>query len=186
MTLKELELEVLALTFEGSIEDNTAFISAVRRALMRIATERDYKELICLYQESADTGEYYVRYDLKENDERFLAFAKIPADERGNPIPGARTLTSLALIPKSYKGYVVFEYKRSAEMVSYSDTERELDVPKECEHLVGLLVAAFLLLDGNEALADYYMNLYREGIAAVKVYNRERLGFDYLDTTGWA
>jgi len=186
MTLKELELEVLALTFESSIEDNTAFISAVRRALMRIATERDYKEIICLYQGNPDTVEAYVKYDLKEEDERFLSFTKIPADERGNPIPGARTFLSLALVPKEYCGYVVFEYKRSPEIVSYSDTDRELDVPKECQHLLGLLVSSFLLLDGNEALADYYMNLYREGIAAVKVYNRERLSFDYLDTTGWA
>lgn len=187
MTLKELEKEVLALCFESSIEDNSAFIGATRRALARIATERDLTELFSVYISDEDvTDESHRRYDLKKSDERFLAFLSPPRCDQSSPIQGAFTFGTEIFIPKGYTGYVFIEYKRSPEIISYSTADTELDVAKECEHLVGLLVAAYLLLDGNEALADYYMNLYREGIAEVKLYNRRAYNAEYTDTTGWA
>ena len=187
MTIKELEKEVLALCFESSTEDNAAFIGAVRRALSQIATERDRAEIHAIYISLDEPcNESHRRYDLSEIDGRFLAFRTAPKCNQTQLIPGAFTYGSEAFIPRDYEGYIFLEYKRRPELISYSTTDAELDVAGECEHLLGILVASYLLLDGNEALADYYMNLYREGMASVKIYNRRAHNAEYTDTTGWA
>lgn len=187
MTLKELEAEVLALCFESSIEDSSAFIGATRRALSQIATERDRSELFSAYiPKDAPSEESHRLIDVGERDKRFLAFRTPPKKNQTEAIVGAFTYLDKVFIPKDYSGYVFIEYKRQADLISFATTDAELDVAKECEHLLGLLVASYLLLDGNETLADYYMSLYREGMAAVKIYNRPSQNTDYIDTTGWA
>ena len=187
MTLKELEAEVLALCFESSIEDSSAFIGATRRALLQIATERDISEIFSSYiAKDEPCNESHRMIDLSEHDERFIAFRTPPKKNQTEDIKGAFTYGTKAFIPKDYSGFVFVEYKRQPEVLSFAASDSVLDVSKECEHLLGLLVASYLLLDGNEALADYYMSLYSEGMASVKIYNRRAHNAEYKDTTGWA
>ena len=186
MTLKELEKEVLALCHESVLEDRNAFIAAVRRALAEIYTERDRCELFHEYVPEENGSVGLRRIDVAKKDGRFLAPRTPPLGSDGEPISGAFTHGSEIFLPHGFSGDVLLEYKRLPEPLSFSATDATLDVSRECEHLVATLVAAYLLLDGNEALADYYMGLYREGMAAVKVYNRQRTGTKYTDTTGWA
>jgi hypothetical protein len=88
-------------------------------------------------------------------------------------------------IPSDFSGKITLTYKRGAKNVTGIADEKIL-VPEGCGHLVALLAASYIWLDDDSEKAEYYMSLYREGMSAVKYYNRLQIGANYLSTNGWA
>lgn len=125
-------------------------------------------------------------YDMREKDPLFLAFAKLPEDRDGNPILSVVCEGSILKIPSAYEGEIKITYKRRHTPITIADIDTVVDVAEECEHLLALLIASYLLLDDNEALAQYYMSLYRDGMTSVKVYNKTNFDAGYKDVLGWA
>ena len=67
-----------------------------------------------------------------------------------------------------------------------TELDGELDIDPECEHLLALLSASYIWLDDDAEKAQYYMSLYREGMASLKLYSTRCVNAEYEDVTGWA
>ena len=52
--------------------------------------------------------------------------------------------------------------------------------------IVPLLAAAYVWLDDDAEKAQYYMSLYRDGMASLKLYSPRCVSTEYEDVTGWA
>ena len=120
-----------------------------------------------------------------EYDTRFVSFTSQPCDEYGNPISNASIRHGEVIIPGEYGGVVNIPYKYHPVPLTLDDGESEIDIPIECEGILALLVASYVWLDDDAAKAQYYFNMFREGMNAVKYYNRETVAGKYL-TNGWA
>lgn len=126
----------------------------------------------------------FVEYDIKGTTLDFLSFASPPENECGVAIPGASVCGGKMRIPADYTGRIRLIYK-AAPISIVGGADEELILPDGCEHLLSLLVASYVWLDDDAEKAQYYMNLYREGVAAVKFYDRACLNTAYKDVIGW-
>lgn len=127
----------------------------------------------------------FIEYDLKEFAFDFLSFSSPPEDEFGVSIPGASVCQGIMRIPINYIGKIRLSYKSGPKSI-ISGSDDEIILPDGCEHLLALLVAAYVWLDDDAEKAEYYMNLYREAMAAVKFYDRSKVNTSYRDVIGWA
>ncbi len=125
-------------------------------------------------------------YDMRRFDASFLSFLDEPRNFKGEKIAGCTVFSSVFKLPLAYEGEIVIKYKRLFKKINDGDLDGTVDISEECEHLLALLIASYLLSDDNSELAMYYMNLYRDGMASVKVYNRGSIHTSYNDVLGWA
>ena len=126
----------------------------------------------------------FLEYDVSSHAADFLAFCSAPEDELGIPIANASVCGGKMRIPANYSGKIRLTYKAAPSDIG-ADTDGEIVLPDGCEHLLALLVASFIWLDDDSDKAQYYMNLYREAMAAVKFYDRAHLDSSYQDVIGW-
>ena len=124
-------------------------------------------------------------YELKNLIGDFHSVLGLPKDEDGNAIEGSNICGSILKIPYGYSGEINLDYRVCAPTVSSDEADEDIGVPKEIEHLVPLLCAAYVWLDDDAEKAQYYMSLYREGMAAVKLYATSCLDTSYHDVLGW-
>ncbi len=127
----------------------------------------------------------YHEYRMQDIVADFAAFASFASDASGEPITGASTLGDTLKIPEDHFGKIIITYKSKPLPVT-GNLDEVIPLPTGCEHLCPLLVAAYVWLDDDPEKAQYYMSLYREGMASVKVYSRTSVGGTYNDVTGWA
>lgn len=127
----------------------------------------------------------YKEYDIKSFSNDFISFVKPPMDSDGNVISGSSVRGTKISIPESYFGKIILVYKRAPEEVGINPDE-EILLPEGCEHLLPLLVAAYVWLDDDADKSQYYMSLYREAMASVKYYDRTQINTGYRETNGWA
>jgi hypothetical protein len=66
-----------------------------------------------------------------------------------------------------------------------SDGDIQIDMPRELEHVLPLLVASFLWLDDDEAKAQYYLAIYRDLMNTVRRYGNRCINTAYYGN-GWA
>ncbi len=130
--------------------------------------------------------ESFERVDVKSRDPLFLALLSAPKNGRGELIPGLRTEGGLLFIPREYEGEINLCYKRLPKEISKDATDAEIDISPECSHLLALRCAAYLLFDGNEGLAEYYLSLYNSALGALKLTMRKVTSESYSDVLGWA
>lgn len=128
----------------------------------------------------------FASYDIKRECPDFLAFHSAPTDGYGREISGARVLGSVLEVPRDFEGEIRLTYKRMPKLLRSDTVDGEIDLPAECTHLFPLLVASYLWLDDNPELSASYLALYREGMAAVRLFNKRRIASEYEDVLGWA
>ena len=145
-----------------------------------------FDSLISDSQEDIPVYSDFELINMKERDPLFLAFLNSPKDSSGKIIKNLRTEGSLIYIPSDFDGEINVSYKLMPRKILKGDLDTELDVSPECYHLLALRCAAYLLLEENEGLAEYYLSLYKSGMSAVKVYNRKDTSAIYEDVIGWA
>lgn len=126
-----------------------------------------------------------LEYDISDYCEDFISFAQVPFDQYGKAIAGATICGRKIRIPNSYNGIINVTYKKGAKRVR-GVADEEIMTPDGCQHLVALLAASYIWLDDDSEKAEYYMSLYRDGMSALKYYNRAEIGADYHSTNGWA
>lgn len=107
-------------------------------------------------------------------------------DSSGELIAGAEICSGTLSVPYSYEGEIVLKYRCKPPIKKDAEADRELDIDPECEHLLPLLAASYVWLDDDAEKAQYYMSLYRDGMAALKLYSPRCLNAEYENVTGWA
>ena len=122
---------------------------------------------------------------MRKIDPFFLAFASSVTDSQGRAVFGLKIEGSLIFVPAEYEGDLVLSYKRMPRKIGEDELDAEIDISSECEHLLALRIAAYLLLDGNEGLAEYYLSLFRSGINALKALEGRGTSEKFLDVLGW-
>ena len=136
-------------------------------------------------QEDIPTSSGCEEYCASEIVSDYLSPLGAPKTPSGSQIKGARVYSDKIILPSDYNGEVLLDYKKAPPRVSEDSPEDEIDIPKDREHLLPLLTAAYIWLDDDSEKAYYYMSLYREGMAALKVYNPPSVDVGVDDVLGW-
>lgn len=123
--------------------------------------------------------------DLNKRLPDFLGPYALPTDSAGRSIHGARITDGVLYMPWGYFGEAILLYKRAPRVPSGEDKEELIDLPRDIEELIPLLVASYLWLDDDEGKAHYYMSLYKSGIIEARAAGSLELGRGYT-TNGWA
>ncbi len=124
-------------------------------------------------------------YTLEEICPDFLGTHSLPRGRTGAIITGADISGGVMRLPYSYYGEVLLTYRRAPYVASGDDMEEEIDISREVEELLPLLVASYLWLDDDSDKAQYYMSLYRSGMATVQRAGSGEFASEYA-TNGWA
>lgn len=128
----------------------------------------------------------FVKYDMQKIDPLFLSFFSSITDANGQSIQCLKTVGSAIFVPWDYEGEMNVSYRRLPRKIGIDELDTKIDVSEECSHLLALRCAAYLLLDGNEGLAEYYLSLYKSGIALLKASKGSASSEKFLDVLGWA
>lgn len=134
-----------------------------------------------------DIPEYSPRREISPLDycDDFRAFAGLPTDSQGTPINEAVLRDGRITLPYDFTGDIYLTYYRLPRKASSDNPNERIDVSKECAALLPLLTASFLWLDDDPSKAQYYMSLYRDGIANIKRFSTIHINTEYR-TNGWA
>ena len=133
---------------------------------------------IPLYSETCE-------YKLSDYVANIFRITAPPTDKNGLPISCARISDARLLLPAEYQGDVCIEYKRLPRKITLDDRDRELDVEPALCYLLPLLCAAYVLLDGEEERALFYMNTYENEAARLRTRFSADIGAGYQDVIGW-
>ena len=136
--------------------------------------------------EDIPDGSEYDVIDMQKRCGDFLAFSEGARDMRGKPAPEVLLRDGRVLIPRGLGGVFSVSYKRSPILPSSRSEDDEIDLSEEMAPLFPLLVASYLWLEDYPEKSQYYMSLYRDGLAGVKRYNARSVEPEYRDVTGWA
>jgi hypothetical protein len=130
-------------------------------------------------------GSPTLKINVSEKVPDFASFVGSPTNGSA-PIEGAGVMGSTLYLPSTYTGTVCFRYRRKPPKVTSADMEVELDLPEDCDELLGLLVASFLYLDTNPELAERYSKLYKEAAERAPLTDKIVYSNEYLVKDGWA
>ena len=121
--------------------------------------------------------------DPSEHIKDFRSLAGPVTRENGQIETQVGTCGNHLTLPFLYGGTLVITYYRTPRAILR--TGEDIDLPRECEPLYPLLVSAYLWLDDDSDKAQYYMALYRDGIARLEKSDRSAVRSTYV-TNGWA
>ena len=163
-------------------------------AILNFLGENDYDiyslaSFDTLLNESLDGVPLYspfIRYDLRNIDPLFLFLQSSVKDGNGDVIPGIKVEGSYLFVPKDYEGDLILTYRRAGKKIAADELDGIIDISPECEHLIPLRCAAYLLFDGNEGLSEYYLSLYKNAVSALKASRGRVTSEKFLDVLGWA
>lgn len=114
-----------------------------------------------------------------------LALSRPITDANGEPIPGIDQTKDTVRLPEGYAGEITVSYYRAPTLPSGLDADEQIDVPAECSELLPLLVASYVWLEDSPDTAQYYLSLYRDGMATLG-RRMPRRGTAKYETNGWA
>lgn len=123
--------------------------------------------------------------DLGTRYSDYLATESAPRFADGGVPRGVEIVSGILRVPSELVGEVYITYRRKPTIPTLGEDDEIIDVPAEVEELLPLLVAAYLWLDDAPERAQYYMALYREGIAGINRFSARKLSAEYA-TNGWA
>lgn len=124
-------------------------------------------------------------YDLRVLYPDILTPHSLPRTKDGVTISGSLIRDGVMYIPWGFSGEAQLTYRRAPYVATGDDMDEAIDISREVEELLPLLVASYLWLDDDSDKAQYYMSLYRSGMATVQATGATELGRAYT-TNGWA
>ena len=136
--------------------------------------------------EQIHDGSPIVKYRARDMVCDFHSFLGVPTDKEGMPIPGVGTVGDTVYVPMDHTGRIFFRYLRAPIPVTGADMDRELELPPDCEEALALLVASYVYLESDKALAEKYGEQYREAMSRAPMPAAISYGTAYRDTNGWA
>ncbi len=198
MTLKELKRKVLILGFEESVYPEEAIASSASIALFELFSRLPVKKDIVLdfpsYREhvienrfgAVKFAEGDTIYDLGVLNEDLNSFIGYPMGEGGMRVPEASLSGKTLTLPSDYSGKLLISYKRLPMPLPSSENE-QIDLPREYEHLLMMLVASMVWADEKPQLAEYYKIIYERAIKHEEKLSCYALrGYEKYETNRWA
>lgn len=128
----------------------------------------------------------YRSYQISRKAKDFYSFVSLPTDENGNPVVGTKFEDDTLLVPSDYEGELHLSYRRLPREILSDAPNAEIEIAPALEHLLPLLTAAYLWLDDDSAKAQFYMQMYMEGIRDVRMSRSSRAETEIKDTHNWA
>ena len=128
----------------------------------------------------------YRAYSMREHAKNFFSFTSLPTDEKGNTVENAYFRDDTLYIPREYEGEIHLTYRRMPHLILSDNPGSAIDITPTYEHLLPLLTASYLWLDDDVTKAQFYLQMYMEGVRDVR---RSRPSFaesGIADTHGWA
>lgn len=124
------------------------------------------------------------RIFLKERIPDFLSLDGTPTDDRGRAIFCLCRGDDELLLNKDFSGTLCVSYKRLPRLINPSLPNAPIDIGNDLRPLLPLLTAAYMLIEYDSELSDFYE---REYAARIKVIGRSTAPADhrYYDVTGW-
>ena len=123
--------------------------------------------------------------DLSKRYGDYLAPESAPKAADGRTPEGCGIRSGILRVPSDFTGELYLTYRRRPTAPTAGIGDEVIDVPAETEELLPLLVASYLWLDDSPDKAQYYLALYREGIAGIRSFSARQIGSEYV-TDGWA
>ena len=174
--IEEFSSSRIFISRKGFIKNNNEFIAGQVR--IRFVGEYLYSvRNVALYQhvyseskEDIPPYEPYTRYDISAIVTDFLSLNSPPILEDDNyerlnqnyDIEGGKVL----LLPHSASGCFKVLYKRKPKEIdneeSASENEEIIDLDEELCTLLPILIASYVLIEDEPAMAEHYIALYRE------------------------
>lgn len=188
MTGSELLDTVARMGFEKTLDENEVyFYRAANMALLQLT--RIFPLYATFTVRHEDGESYFTDYDVEALRGDFRAFGDRPArlgslllaEGRDYTVDGSR----LRLIRGRGAGDLEIRYYRRPRRFSADNLEEELDLPKDAEHLLPLLLASYLWIDDRSDLATYYLGLYRTELAEARRSRYAHAGGGYAVKNGW-
>lgn len=124
-------------------------------------------------------------FDPRKYDSDFIGFCSYPYDENGILIEKSVIDERGLGIRLPYDRIININYRARPKMLTYDSLDEDIEITPECEHLLALLTAHYVWLDDDFTKAQHYLDLYRDGMNAVKYYSKDFSTVKY-STNGWA
>ena len=189
MTLNELKSEVMKLGFEHDVDDSENFIICANRALKIMLAERKITKTVLLstadYLDCSAPESPFFEIDFTAIYPDFISFVNQIKGLNGEIISSIVANDGILYVPKDLRETVIVSYQRLPSPMLLSDGDVQIDMPRELEHILPLLVASFLWLDDDEAKAQYYMAIYRDLMNNIRRYGNRCIDTTYYGN-GWA
>ncbi len=184
-TTEEINFSGASSTIKRIIKGSSAFLSFNGYFDYDIYNLASFDFVLSDNEDDVPVFSSFEQYDMRRIDPLFIGFNSSLKDGEQKEIPSLKIEGSVIFIPREYEGEIHVSYKRMPRKISEDELDSELDVAPECSHLLALRCAAYLLLDGNEGLSEYYLSLYKSGMSALQHYARKTASNSYSDVLGW-
>ncbi|MBQ7333529.1 MAG: hypothetical protein IJW38_04185 [Clostridia bacterium] len=184
-TTEEIDFSGVSSTVKRIIKGNSAFLSFTGDFDYDVYNLASFNFIPSYNEEDVPVFSSLEQYDMRKIDPLFIGFNSSLKDGVGKEISCLKTDGSVIFIPREYEGEILVSYKRMPRKISEDELDSELDAAPECSHLLALRCAAYLLLDGNEELSEYYLSLYKSGMVALQHCIRKTASNSYSDVLGW-
>ena len=125
-------------------------------------------------------------YDMRAHTDDFFGFTSLPTDERGDKIEGAYFRDDMLFVPSGYEGEIHLIYRRLPRAISADTPSLRIDLAPSVSHLLPLLTAAYLWLDDDSAKAQFYMQMYLDGVRSIRLSRPSVGDAQVTDTLHWA
>ena len=89
-------------------------------------------------------------------------------------------------IPSDYEGEIHLTYRRVPSAILADAPNATIDLSPALAHLLPLLTAAYLWLDDDAGKAQFYMQMYMEGIRDIRLSRPVSASTEMKDTHHWA
>ncbi len=166
------------LTFGGSIR----FYGAVSFSIYDFSV---YDEIYSIKSKDIPDGSAIKSFDLRSLYSDFLSFAGPATDASGKIIENCKLIDGHVELPSSFKGEIRISYRRLPETVT-AEYENDIDIPREYDKLLPLLVSFYVWLDLDVSKANCYLEQYKELLEIISRGSYDKIDFNYINTNGWA
>lgn len=198
MDWRQLIQALVDLNDGETIENDTTVVSAANLALdhlSRLFPSRGYISII----QDKDTADVqgkvstsycagYVQYSPAALALDFIALIGLPHTPGGAPVPGLLLVDDTVLIPQSYTGTIIIDYRRQHENVTLDTVEHNgsIDVPPGCEDLLVLAMAYYTWLEDEPTKAERFLQMFNAQSAyELSVRGRIPRGDRVINSNGW-
>ncbi len=132
-----------------------------------------------------DTEGRVINKQAKSNGD-FLCFCSLPCDKDGKMCSCICMEDGEITFPAGVHGEFYVTYRRAPIPPSPDLPLEKIDIPKQCEHLLTLLTAAYICLEYDTEQAKIYKESYERQMRELNRSSSARMVGAYHDVTGWA
>ena len=183
MTTRELRGEVSSLCRTEISEKDLRFITYANLALKTV-----YSDLTVtgIYEKTfREAGESLV-ISMRRELSNFGGFLLKPRGENGEILREARLIDDLVIIRGGIQGRISLIYKRLPQRIYLDPQDSIIDVPREYEAALALLICYYIMMDDEAETAERFKELYTQAIRCHRQNDLEVAADDYVNLDGWA